>query len=48
MLKPNTIPATANEVIVLADRSIWEDISYKYLYLYAYNPKVIICPGQGG
>ena len=35
-----------NEVIVLADRSIWEDISYKYLY--AYNRKVIICPGQGG
>ena len=47
MLKPTPFLGTANEIIMLADGSIWEDISYKYLYLYAYNPKVIICPAQG-
>ena len=47
MLKPTPFLVTGNEVITLADGSICEDTSYKYLYLYAYNPKVIICPGQG-
>lgn len=47
LLKPSPFLGTANEIIVLADGSIWEDMSYKYLYLYAYNPPVIICPGQG-
>ena len=47
MLKPTPFLGTANEIIILADGSIWEDISYKYLYLYAYNPKVITCPSQG-
>lgn len=47
MLKPTPFLGTANEIIVLSDQSIWEDMSYKYLYLYAYNPQVIICPAQG-
>lgn len=47
MLKPTPFLGTADEIIVLADGSIWEDISHKYWYLYAYNPRVIICPGQG-
>jgi len=47
ILKPAPFLGTANEIIVLSDGSIWEDMSYKYLYLYAYNPEVIICPSQG-
>lgn len=47
MLKPTPFLGTANEIIVLSDGSIWENMSYQYLYLYAYNPKVIICPAQG-
>ena len=47
MLKPTPFLGTANEIIVLSDGSVWEDVSYKYLYLYAYNPRVIICPNQG-
>jgi hypothetical protein len=47
LLKPTPFLGTANEIIILSDGSIWEDMSYKYLYLYAYNPRVIICPAQG-
>ena len=47
LMKPTPFLGTANEVIVLADGSIWEDMSYKYLYLYVYMPKVIICPALG-
>ena len=47
MLKPTPFLGTANEIIVLSDGSIWEDLSYKYLYLYLYNPMVIICPARG-
>jgi len=44
MVKPTPFLGTANEIIVLSDGSIWEDMSYKYLYLYLYNPVVVICP----
>jgi hypothetical protein len=47
IVKPTPFLGTANEIIVLSDGSIWEDLSYKYLYLYVYNPRVIICPAQG-
>jgi hypothetical protein len=47
MNKPTPFLGTANEIIVLSDGSVWEDLSYKYLYLYLYNPMVIICPARG-
>lgn len=47
MLKPSPFMGTENEIIVLADGSVWEDLSYKYLYLYAYQPQVLICPALG-
>ena len=45
--KPQPFLGTANEIIVLSDGSVWQDMSYKYLYLYAYLPQVTICPGLG-
>lgn len=45
--EPQPFLGTANEIIVLSDGSVWKDISYKYLYLYAYSPKVTICPSLG-
>jgi hypothetical protein len=45
--EPSPFLGTANEIIVLADGSVWEDVSYKYLYLYAYQPQVLICPALG-
>ena len=47
IVKPTPFLGTANEIIVLSDGSVWEDLSYKYLYLYVYNPRVIICTAQG-
>ena len=44
--KPVPFLGTADEEIHLSDGSVWKDISYKYLYLYAYNPMVLICPTQ--
>jgi hypothetical protein len=32
---------------VFSDGSVWKDLSYKYLYLYAYSPTVVLCPAQG-
>lgn len=46
LLKPVPFLGTADEEIHLSDGSVWKDISYKYLYLYAYNPTVLICPAQ--
>lgn len=46
IVEPSPFLGTANEVIVLSDGSTWKDISYKYLYLYAYSPTVQICPSQ--
>lgn len=47
MLEPQPFLGTAEEIIVLSDGSVWKDLSYKYLYLYAYSPRVTICPSQG-
>jgi hypothetical protein len=45
--EPQPFLGTAEEIIVLSDGSVWKDMSYKYLYLYAYFPIVTICPGLG-
>ena len=45
--EPSPFLGNGGEVIVLADGSIWKDSSYKYLYLYAYYPSVILCPNEG-
>lgn len=45
--EPQPFLGTANEVLIFADGSIWKDVSYKYLYLYAYSPSVVLCPAQG-
>lgn len=46
IIEPVPFLGTAEEVIVLSDGSVWKDLSYKYLYLYAYSPTVQICPAQ--
>ncbi|WP_374674131.1 DUF4124 domain-containing protein [Ideonella sp.] len=45
--KPQPFMGTAKEVIHFTDGSIWKDVSYKYLYLYAYSPTVILCRTEG-
>jgi hypothetical protein len=47
IVKPVPFLGTAEEVITLSDGSVWKDLSYKYLYLYAYSPMVQICPTRG-
>lgn len=47
IVKPMPFLGTAEEVITLSDGSVWKDLSYKYLYLYAYSPVVQICAAQG-
>jgi hypothetical protein len=47
IVRPVPFLGTAHEEIYLSDGSVWKDLSYKYLYLYAYNPMVRICPAQG-
>lgn len=47
ILSPSPFMGTADEVITLSDGSVWKDVSYKYLYLYAYNPQVLICSSSG-
>jgi len=44
IVEPQPFLGTAEEIIVLSDGSVWKDLSYKYLYLYAYSPMVVICP----
>lgn len=46
IVKPVPFLGTAEEVISLSDGSVWKDLSYKYLYLYAYSPMVQICRAQ--
>lgn len=43
------IPFNGNggELIMLADGSIWKEVTYQYLYLYEYYPEVVICPAEG-
>jgi hypothetical protein len=46
ILKPAPFLGNNDEVFKLADGSIWQ-VKYEYQYLYAYNPSVVICPGNG-
>lgn len=46
IVEPVPFLGTAEEVIVLSDGSVWKDLSYKYLYLYAYSPTVKICAAE--
>lgn len=45
--EPMPFLGNGGEIIILGDGSIWKDASYQYLYLYAYNPAVVICPSEG-
>lgn len=45
--EPQPFLGTAEEIIVFSDGTVWKDLSYKYLYLYAYSPTVILCPAEG-
>lgn len=45
--EPQPFLGTAEEIIVLSDGTVRKDLSYKYLYLYAYSPMVVICPQLG-
>ncbi len=47
ILEPTPFNGNGGEIIVLNDGTIWEETSYQYLYLYEYNPTVIICPREG-
>lgn len=42
---PSPFMGNNDEVFRLADGSIWQ-VKYEYKYLYAYNPSVVICPGN--
>jgi hypothetical protein len=46
VIKPNPFVVTGGEVITLSDGSVWQDLTYLYLYLYLSSPTVIICPDQ--
>ena len=45
--EPQPFLGTAEEIIVFSDGTVWKDLSYKYLYLYADSPTVILCPAEG-
>ena len=45
ILSPSPFMGNNGEILKLADGSRWE-VKYEYEYLYAYQPSVIICPGQ--
>ena len=42
---PTPLMGNNGEIINLLDGSLWE-VKYEYLYLYEYNPSVIICPDK--
>lgn len=44
---PTPFLGNGGELIRLADGTVWKDVSYQYLYLYAYYPSVVICPSDG-
>src|ERR1700685_603521 len=46
ILSPTPFMGNDGEIFKLASGSIWE-VKYEYEYLYAYYPKVIICPEDG-
>jgi hypothetical protein len=41
--EPTPFLGNGGEIIILGDGSIWKEVSYQYLYLYEYNPSVIVC-----
>lgn len=45
--EPQPFLGNGGEIVILSDGSIWKNMSYFYLYLYAYYPTVVICPGEG-
>jgi hypothetical protein len=47
MQEPTPFMGNGGELIRLGDGTIWRDLSYLYLYLYEYNPSVVICPAEG-
>jgi len=47
MQEPTPFMGNGGELIRLGDGTIWKDSSYLYLYLYEYNPSVVICPAEG-
>ena len=47
IVKPSPFNGNSGEIIVLDDGTIWEEVSYQYLYLYEYHPPVLICPSRG-
>ncbi len=45
--EPVPFNGNGGEIIILDNGTIWKESSYQYLYLYEYNPSVIICPSKG-
>ncbi len=45
--EPSPFNGNGGELILLANGSIWKEVSYQYLYLYEYYPLVIVCPSEG-
>jgi hypothetical protein len=46
VVSPSPFLGINDEIVKLADGSVWE-VKYEYAYLYAYFPRVTICPGRG-
>lgn len=44
---PTPFLGNGGEIILLADGTVWKEVSYQYLYLYEYYPSVIVCPDDG-
>ena len=47
ILEPSPFMGSGGEILVLVDGSIWKDVSYQSLALYAYQPSVLICLADG-
>lgn len=47
IVAPVPFDGNGGEAIVLDDGSVWIETSYQYLYLYEYNPDILICPNRG-
>lgn len=45
--EPQPFLGNGGELVVLSDGSVWKNTSYRYAYMYAYYPTVILCPGDG-
>lgn len=47
VMEPRPFLGNGGEMFVLDDGTIWKEVSYQFLYLYEYNPNVIVCPSTG-